>query len=71
MKKSTFLLVFCFMVVFAKAAPVDVTVAQRVAENFYKTLQSDYQFTEAQWAATFEKSTLDGKSLNTYGDFYF
>lgn len=66
MKKTALLLLFCFSLVLSKAAPVDVTIAQRAAENFYKTLKSDYPFTEAQLAATFEKTAPDGKSVSKY-----
>ena len=66
MNKSLLLLLFCSVLFLSKAAPVDVTIAQKAAENFYKTLNLNYPFTEAQLAATFEKTALDGKSVKNY-----
>lgn len=66
MNKSLLLLLLCSVLFLSKAAPVDVTIAQKAAENFYKTLNLNYPFTEAQLAATFEKTALDGKSVKNY-----
>lgn len=65
MKKTILFLLFGLLVTLTDATPVEIKTAQRAAENFYKTLDPQYSFTEAKLAATFDKESLNDKSLKS------